>query len=205
MSASSQARDELVFSALRNEELLRRHFPMLFRPGIPDYATTVHSHFLTYLATLGQSLGYAAVTESPVQPATVRLARYGEVRSDSIWFNSDSLRPEFAFEFERFERGDEAKLRGKVENLVIASHQSQSAVRLCTLIYWVRSGSVPRSLAAIFDAYYRGFRRNGRDVPASSCALMVVKCVLKPSGERLIFSEFLRDREYERPETGRTR
>jgi hypothetical protein len=170
-----------------------KHFPMLVGSGVADVSLTVHSHFLTYLATVGQSMGFPAIAECPVVWDGTRLAKLGDVRADSIWFSSESMDPKVAMEFERFEKGDEAKLRGKVENLAIAGLAAPS-LELAVLIYWVRSGSNPRSMDSVVANYRDGFRRRGVNVPASSVPLMIVKCVLRPGDDgRLVFGEFLRD------------
>ena len=181
-----------ILQGLRNRQLMREHFPMLTGCGIPDVSVTVHSHFLTYLATLGQSLGFAAITECPI-PAVPgsQWISLGTVRPDSVWFTKLDVQPVVALEFERFETGDEGKLREKVENLAIAFHQSGGTLQRTVLIYWVRSGSAPRSLEPIVRGYRGGFRRRGIDVPAPASPLTVVKCVLRRTEDRLVVSEFV--------------
>jgi len=182
-----------VFEGLSAQGVMDRHFPMLTGPGVADVSLTIHSHFLTYLATVGQTLGFPAIAECPVVWDGTRLAKLGDVRADSIWFSPDSLEPSVAMEFERFEKNDEAKLRGKVENLSIAGLAAPS-LELAALIYWVRSGSNPRSMDSVVTNYRDGFRRRGVNVPACSVPLMIVKCVLRPASDgRLVFGEFLRD------------
>ncbi len=184
---------EKLLDVLCGGAIMEQHFPMLLRGGIPDVGLTVHSHFLTFLATAGQSLGFSAIAECPVASGG-EYARLGDVRADSVWFHREKLEAELAFEFERFERGDEAKLRKKVQNLAIASLATPS-LKLAVLIYWVRSGFAPRNMCSVVDNYGRGFRRRGHDVPCAPTALMIIKCVMCParSGGRLLFGEFLRD------------
>lgn len=202
MAGSSTSPADLVFDGLTNREMMVNHFPMLLSPGIPDIGVTVHSHFLTFLASAGQSQGYAAVAECPIWWA--RDNGLGDVRADSVWFEKQSGNVSIAFEFERFERGDEGKLRGKVENLAIAAAATPS-LKLCVLIYWVRSGSAPRSMDAIIATYRDGFRRRGSDVAPAHTPLMIIKCVMRPApdSERLVFGEFLRDERNERLALGR--
>lgn len=201
MGDRSTSPADLVFDGLTNRKLMVEHFPMLLS-GIPDIGLTVHSHFLTVLATAGQSQGYSAVAECPIWWA--RHNGLGDVRADSVWFEKHSGEASLAFEFERFERGDEGKLRGKVENLAIASTASPS-LKLCVLIYWVRSGSAPRSMDAIIATYREGFRRRGSDVAPARTPLMIIKCVMRPAldFERIVFGEFLRDERNERLALGR--
>lgn len=186
-----------VMGTLHDSEVMKRHFPMLLRGGIPDVGVTVHSHFLTYLATVGQHLGFAAVTECPVALAPEK-ADLGDVRADSMWFEQESLHPAAAFEFERFERRDEPKLRQKVENLAVASVATPS-LDVAALVYWVLSGSTPHSMESVVAPYREGFRRRGHQVPGGKAPLMIIKCVLRHAeGGRLVFAEFLRDERNER-------
>lgn len=186
-----------VMGALHDGEVMRRHFPMLLRDGIPDVGVTVHSHFLTYLATVGQHLGFAAVAECPVALAPEKTG-LGDVRADSVWFEQERLRPVATFEFERFERGDEPKLRQKVENLAVASLATPS-LDVAALVYWVLSGSTPHSMESVVAPYRDGFRRRGHQVPGGKAPLMVIKCVMRQAdGGRLVFAEFLRDERNER-------
>ena len=181
---------------------MEQHFPMLLTTGIPDLMLTVHSHFLTFLASVGQSLNYSAVAECPIWWAPENGP--GDVRADSVWFDKADGSPSLAFEFERFERGDESKLRVKVENLAIASNATPN-LALCVLAYWVRSGSAARSMDAIIAPYRDGFRRRGKDVATARTPLMIVKCVMRPAAypDRLLFGEFLRDERNERLAVGR--
>jgi hypothetical protein len=186
-----------VMDALHDGEVMKRHFPMLLRGGIPDVGFTVHSHFLTYLATVGQQLGLAAVAECPVTLTPDR-ANLGDVRADSIWFEQANLKAVAALEFERFERGDEPKLRQKVENLAVASLATPS-LNIAVLVYWVLSGSTPHSMESVVAPYRDGFRRCGYQVPGGRAPLMIVKCVMRHAeGTRLVFGEFLRDERNER-------
>jgi hypothetical protein len=191
-----------VFAALIDLSVMAEHFPMLLSGGIPDLGLTIHSHFLTLLAGVGQSMRYATVAECPIWWA--RENGVGDVRADSVWFDKTPLRPRIAFEFERFERGDEGKLRSKIENLAIASNNTDD-LGLCGLVYWVHSGSVPRTMDAIIASYRDGFRRNGKVVPPARTPLMLVKCVMREVAgtDRLVFGEFLRDARNERLALGR--
>jgi hypothetical protein len=188
----SQEVETRILQELQNRRLMETHFPMLTCFGIPDVSVTVHSHFLTYLATLGQSLGFAAVAECPIpNVSNSQWASLGSVRPDSVWFTKENNQPTAALEFERFETGDEGKLRGKVENLAIAFYQSGGLLQRTVFVYWVRSGSMPRSLKPVLRAYQEGFIRRGYDVPAPDCPLTVIKCVLRQVEDRLVISEFI--------------
>jgi len=187
-----------IFSAINDQRLMAEKFPMLLQSGIPDRGMMIHSHFLTYLSSCGQKAGYSAITECPVG-INESLHGVGEIRADSVWFNKDDLSPRIAFEFERFEKGDEKKLKQKVENLAITAVLSES-LELAVLVYWVRSGSMPRNMDGVVAPYGSSFRRNGIVIPKSVTPLIVIKCVMKSYGDtqNFIFGEFLRDLRNER-------
>ncbi len=193
---------EIVFSAVSDMTLMAENFPMLLQSGIPDRGVTIHSHFLTYLSSCGQKAGYSAITECPVS-ISESFQGIGEIRADSVWFDKTDLSPKIAFEFERFEKGDEKKLKQKVENLAITAALSES-IELAVLAYWVRSGSMPRNMDGVVAPYGSSFRRKGIVVPKAMTPLMVIKCVMKSSGDTqdLVFGEFLRDMHNERHLSG---
>jgi len=182
-----------VLTAVTDKSHMAENFPMLLQSGIPDSGVTIHSHFLTYLSSCGQKGGYSAITECPVS-INQSFQGIGEIRADSVWFDKSDLKPRVAFEFERFEKGDEKKLKQKVENLAITVALSET-IELAVLVYWVRSGSMPRSMDGVVAPYGDSFRRNGIVVPKAMTPLMVIKCVMKSSGHKqnLVFGEFLRD------------
>jgi len=165
---------------------------MLTRHGIPDADLTIHSHFLSYLAALAQSFGLSGVVECPIPLASdSRWARLGEVRPDVVWFDKADNALVAAFEFERFERGDEVKLRSKIENLDIAYLRSEKRLQLTALIYWVRSGVAAQTLREVTNGYRVGFVRNGIRVPAATCPLHVFKCVWRAVPGGLVVSDIL--------------
>jgi hypothetical protein len=193
LTTESEGTAARLFAALSNNTLMSQYLPMLLTCGVADVGVTVHSHFLTFLATVGQSLDFAAVSDCPILWAP-ESAKPSDVRADSVWFDPLSYEAVVAAEFERFERGDETKLQWKIQNLAIASTALHS-LRLAVLIYWVRSGSTPRSMDSIVSSYREGFSRNGYDVRPATCPLMIVKCVMRdsPVAGKLVFGEFLRD------------
>jgi len=187
-----------IFSAISQTAVLNKHFPMLIKDGIPDTGLNIHSHFLTFFTSIGQHLGFSAVTECPVIWPN-EAAKFGDIRADSIWFDPHSLNPQVVVEFERFERGDENKLRQKIENLALAT-QAYPSLKLALLVYWVRTGNAPHSMDKIVECYNSGFRRHGYKARPARTPLMIVKCVMRENidNDKLLFSEFLRDKRNER-------
>jgi hypothetical protein len=185
-----------LFTALADEfasrQVMADQFPMLTRHGIPDTDLTIHSHFLSYLAALAHPLGYSGVVECPVPaPPGSRWAKLGEVRPDVVWFDRADNAPVAAFEFERFERGGESKLRTKVENLSIAHLRSGQRLQLAVLVYWVRSGIAPRAVQEVSARYHTSFVRRGMRVPAAGCPLRVFKCTWRSVTGGLVVSDIL--------------
>jgi len=167
----------LLEKEFENYTIGKRHFPSLFHLGVSD--SVVHSAGVSYLLSLGLEFGIPAIAEYPVSIHAIEpWNQLGRVRPDSIWFHPKTHQPWIAFEFERFERGDENKIRGKVENLILSYHQSQKTIELCVFIYWLRSSLAPRSIAPIFNTISKGFKKQGHKVSPPGCKFLVYKTVL---------------------------
>ena len=176
----------------RSRTVMDEKFPMLTRHGIADTDVTVHSHFLSYLAALGDTFGYSGIFECPI-PTTPSstLHRLGEVRPDGVWFTKADNQPVAAFEFERFGPGQEAKLRTKMENLHIAWLQSERKLHATVLIYWVRSGVAPNAMRELVGAYHTGFVRRGVQVRHVDSPLAIFKCTWRTAHNGLVVSDIL--------------
>jgi hypothetical protein len=158
-------------------EIGREKSPILFHTGIADAA--VHAAGLGYLLSLGLERGLPVIPEYPISVhAPAEWKQVGRVYPDSVWFHPETYQPWIAFEFERFERGDENKIRDKVENLAIAYHQSGGMIELCVFIYWLRSSLAPRTVGPLFRAFSKGFSRQRVKIPTPSCKLLVYKMVM---------------------------
>jgi hypothetical protein len=165
---------------------------MLTNHGIADVDLTIHSHFLSYLAVLAQALGYSGIFECPLPAPIEKLwAALDDVRSDVVWFDKRDNKPVVAFEFERFGKGQEVKLRTKVENLSIAYLRSGKRLQLAVLVYWVRSGTAPQTIREVVHGYQTGFVRNGVQVPPIGCPLHIFKCTWRSVAGGLIVSDIL--------------
>jgi hypothetical protein len=154
----------------------RARFPLLFRTGIDD--STVHSAGVSYLLGLGIELGLSAIAEYPViTHADEQWKKSSKVMPDSIWFHPQTKQPWIAFEFERFEKGDELKIQDKVQNLALSYYQSRETIELCVLIYWLRSGIAPRAIDPLRKIFEQGFSTKGIVVAAPKCSLSLYKFV----------------------------
>lgn len=157
----------------------RSRFPHLFQCGLPDAA--IHAAGVTYLAALGLELGLPVISEYPITThAMPQWGQLGRVFPDSVWFHPGTGLPWVLFEFERFETGDENKIRAKAENLALAWHQSQGTVELCVFIYWLRSSRAPRSIAGIQDVFEADCRRSGRMLPPPNARHTIIKAIACP-------------------------
>ncbi|MBK8988205.1 MAG: hypothetical protein IPM39_19420 [Chloroflexi bacterium] len=176
----------------RTRAIMQQQFPMLTTSGISDSDVTIHSHFLSYLAALSQPLGYSGVVECPlISLGDKTWAQLGDVRPDMVWFDKGRNLPVAAFEFERFETQREAKLREKVENLVIAYWQSQQRLTAAVLIYWARSGVSSKMIRETTFGYRTDFVRSGVRVTAVSCPLYIFKCTWRSVAGGLVVSDIL--------------
>ena len=154
----------------------RASFPLLFQTGIADAA--VHSAGVSYLLALGIEFGLSAIAEYPaIVHADEQWKKTSKVMPDSIWFHPRTNQPWIAFEFERFEKGDELKIEDKVRNLALSYYQSCKSIELCVLIYWLRSGIAPRAIDPLLKIFEQGFSTNGILVAAPQCSLSLYKFV----------------------------
>ena len=155
--------------------LARAHFPMWLEWGVADESVAVHSLGLTYLTTIGQSLGYACCSEYPVDGH--------RIRADSVWWDKQTRKAVALFEFERRKDGDE--LREKVKNLLRAHHAAGQTPQILGLVYWSKhfypSADDLRDLWRIFE---RGFEtaERARVPPAPQRLLRVYECMHESAG-----------------------
>lgn len=170
--------ESLLDQEFQTFEVGQRKFPALFQAGLADAA--VHAAGLGYLLALGLEWGLPAIPEYPITVhAPSQWKSIGRIFPDSVWFHPDTLAPWIAFEFERFERGDENKIREKVENLAISYYQSGENIQLCIFIYWLRSSLAPTTVAPLFKVFNQGFERQRVKILPPRCQLLVYKVVMR--------------------------
>jgi|GEM_PF-450902 len=154
----------------------KARFPLLFQTGLDDAA--VHSAGVSYLLALGIEFGLSAIAEYPViMHADERWKKTPKVMPDSIWFHPQTQQPWIAFEFERFEKGDEIKIQDKTRNLALSYYQSRQAIEMCVLIYWLRSGIAPHSIDPLVKIFEEGFSLYNIPISAPKCPLLLYKFV----------------------------
>lgn len=154
-----------------------KYFPMLFLDGVPDGA--VHAAGVSWLLLLGLEFGLSAIAEYPITlHATDQWKKAGRIFPDSVWFHPQTQNPWIAIEFERFEKGDENKILEKAQNLALSCHQSNGTIDLCVFVYWLRSGSAPKTVSPLARAFSEGFYRNGVRVSPPPCGFLIYKLVM---------------------------
>lgn len=137
----SMAEDLLINlqESLSSLALVREVMPLWTDWGISDEGLWVHSLGCTFWTILGYRLGRSAVSDVPA-PSRGQFAKiYGQVRSDSIWFNNATHQPEVLVEFERYNgKQDTDKLMSKMKNLLLAHHRWSETAKLLILAYWTK-------------------------------------------------------------------
>ncbi|MCK8828256.1 hypothetical protein MWH25_10980 [Natroniella acetigena] len=148
----SFVRQEFESGDLR-EEL----FPMLTKPGVPDYSETIHSYGLNYITAIGREIeGITAVSECPIYAPNSSLP---EVRPDSVWFDLDNNRPLLVAEFERYNNSHkkQKKLKEKLQNLLIAYHQFEEKLECILFVYWSYAGITANKINDLVKVFEEGF------------------------------------------------
>lgn len=152
-----------IESALQNMEQARSLMPILTDWGVQDSGVSIHSLGVTFLTLLGRELGFIPACEFPAL-SQGDYAHVGEdVRSDVIWFNSESRTPVLIGEFERYTSPDDQRnLQGKVENLLLAHHRWGAKSSLLLLAYWTKSVVSSPDRSALKQKLRQGFETPSR-------------------------------------------
>ncbi|MGV0107600.1 hypothetical protein NSTCB13_06490 [Nostoc sp. DSM 114160] len=144
--------------------------------GVEDLGLSIHSLGMTYLALLGNHLGYVGVAE--VQALQKGQYAYigDDVRSDAVWFDQTTHSPFLIAEFERYSSvEDQSKLEGKVKNLLLAQHRWQETAELLLLAYWTKRLISPPEHSNFQQIINRGFETQAKErVKGSSRGQLLV-------------------------------
>jgi hypothetical protein len=153
------------------------NFPLLFGKGLDNSA--VHAAGVSYLLALGIEYGLSSIAEYPITVhADNHWKAFGKIMPDAVWFHPHSNQPWIAFEFERFEKGDELKIKEKAKNLALSYYQSKQSIEVCVLIYWLRSGFAPNTIDPIINIFSKVFVANQITIPPPQCRFLAYKFVL---------------------------
>jgi len=128
-----------IRAEVRDLTVAEAGLPLWTTRGLSDHSCTIHSTGITYWNLIGQALGFVAIGELPAPQNEPYAYVGGDVRSDSVWFDAVSFLPVALVEFERYSSAsDEAKLMGKVENLLLGYHRWQQKPSALVLAYWTK-------------------------------------------------------------------
>lgn len=160
-------------------------FPVLVKQGLRDSDVFMHSLGCSVWNTLGHELGYMAVAEGPAPAGSG-----DNIRSDSIWFEKETIAPHVLIEFERYDGSDrsKAKLVEKLTNLMEASLRWGHQPDLLILSGW-SSGLVSAPDFSALEAIYRQGVSNskGSRIPTPpSGSLLLHRMVLQPGADDLL-------------------
>lgn len=121
-------------------ELATGLLPAWTSVGFRDFGCTIHSVGCSYFNALGESLGYQAISELPIEQRGEFAFVGSDVRCDSAWFTKDTFKLTALVEFERYVGvADMDDLISKVKNLTLASHRSLSVPAVSILAYWTKN------------------------------------------------------------------
>lgn len=167
---------EKVLKTIENSEFVKHAFPMMSDWGIKDDDTLIHSLGCSYWMELGHHLGFSGVVEVPA-PLTYAITSNHDVRSDAVWFDKQTQKPNLVVEFERYSgtNSDQKKLIDKVKNLLLAHRRWQLQPEFVVLAYWTNGlKTLPdnKGLKAIFE---QGFKlANGEFVEGCDIRQLLV-------------------------------
>ena len=122
-----------IITAMSSIEFVMRTYPMLTEWGVRDEDLLVHSLGCSVWNTLGQDLGFMAISECPA-PVT----HGADIRTDSTWFCRQQRTPAVLIEFERFDGAarSQQKLDEKICNLLEASMRWGNSPSALVLSVW---------------------------------------------------------------------
>ncbi len=161
---------ELILKAIEDKDFVRHSFPMMSDWGVKDEDTLIHSLGCSYWMELGHHLGYSGVVEVPA-PLTYAIRSNHDVRSDAVWFDKKTRKPNLVVEFERYSgtNSDQIKLTDKVKNLLLAHRRWNLEPDFVVLAYWTNGlKTLPdhKGLKTLFEQGFNLF--NGEFVEGSN-------------------------------------
>ena len=199
MDAIAQRLLDHLKTEFDSQAVLREYFPILKDPGV--LSGEVHSYVLTYLALLGNLMGYMAVAASPISNVgrLEALDRTGQQAKwpDSVW--SDRATGDYLAFFEFEGCTSNADLANKAQSLLEAYHDAEIKPRLLVLMYWQKpSGDQTRRtsrkirIAPAMHVLRNGFRDDkGYFVGPAACATAIIKVGMVRQEERYRLSDVL--------------
>ncbi|MGK0269434.1 MAG: hypothetical protein ACI88H_000065 [Cocleimonas sp.] len=161
---------EKVLTTIENKAFVEHSFPMMSDWGVKDDDTLIHSLGCSYWMELGHHLGYCGVVEVPA-PLTYAVRSNHDVRSDAVWFDKKTQKPNLVVEFERYSgtNSDQIKLTDKVKNLLLAHRRWKLAPDFVVLAYWTNGLKTLPDHQGLKTLFEQGFKlANGELVEGSN-------------------------------------
>lgn len=148
-----------VLTAIENKDFVEYSFPMMSDWGVKDEDTLIHSLGCSYWMALGHHLGYCGVVEVPA-PLTYAIRSNHDVRSDAVWFDKNTQKPNLVVEFERYSgtNSDQIKLTDKVKNLLLAHRRWKLEPDFVVLAYWTNGLKTLPDHQGIKTLFEKGFK-----------------------------------------------
>lgn len=159
-----------VLTAIEDKDFVEHSFPMMSDWGVKDDDTLIHSLGCSYWMELGHHLGYCGVVEVPA-PLTYAVRSNHDVRSDAVWFDKKTQKPNLVVEFERYSgtNSDQIKLTDKVKNLLLAHRRWKLAPDFVVLAYWTNGLKTLPDHQGLKTLFEQGFKlANGELVEGSN-------------------------------------
>jgi hypothetical protein len=155
----SNSLKETILTALESKEFVEHSFPMMSDWGIKDEDTLIHSLGCSYWMELGHHLGYCGVVEVPA-PLTYAIRSNHDVRSDAVWFDKKTQKPNLVVEFERYSgtNSDQIKLTDKVKNLLLAHRRWKLEPDFVVLAYWTNGLKTLPDHQGLKTLFEQGFK-----------------------------------------------
>jgi hypothetical protein len=161
---------EKILKTIENDDFVKHSFPMMSDWGVKDDDTLIHSLGCSYWMALGHHLGYSGVVEVPA-PLTYAIRSNHDVRSDAVWFDKETQKPNLVVEFERYSgtNSDQIKLTDKVKNLLLAHRRWDLQPALVVLAYWTNGLKTLPNHQGLKTIFEQGFKlSNGEFVEGSN-------------------------------------
>ncbi|MFT5634889.1 MAG: hypothetical protein ACI89T_000320 [Cognaticolwellia sp.] len=148
-----------VLTTIENKDFVEHAFPMMSDWGVKDEDTLIHSLGCSYWMELGHHLGYCGVVEVPA-PLTYAIRSNHDVRSDAVWFDKKSQKPNLVVEFERYSgtNSDKIKLTDKVKNLLLAHRRWKLEPDFVVLAYWTNGLKTLPDHQGLKTLFEQGFK-----------------------------------------------
>lgn len=175
---------ERIQDALEGD-FIESAYPVLVRHGVKDSDVLMHSLGCSVWNTLGHELGYMAVAEGPAP-----VASGDNIRSDSVWFDKESIAPRVLIEFERYDGRDrgKAKLVEKLTNLMEAALRWNHQPDLLVLSAWSSGLVSAPDFSALEEMFQQGvLNTKGTRIPSPvSCSLLLHRMVFEHGFDDLL-------------------